>query len=442
MSDFSWNCALTDATAAVWVGDYATVSKIKDVLARGSDKMRPFEVAMSSLMTVRFKSTEFLDKTEIYYKWNFECPNYLIAEGLNTQGDIVGVQDASGFCSNGTRAVLSLRKSNSASGKSTDKQWGDMISVRKSEYNKAEGALGVFAERQFHYGSIIGFIAGECYSHDASPKMDVQVTDGVTGEDTCFRCEDGRCVRVKNKFRTKWNDLVPLYLGMHYIQKCKKGKKDKGPNVEVLTDGTVRVIKRISNGQELIVQDNIVCPFDVSNWSDSSTMPSKLSAKKLECATLVSNASTQQQQSSVHNNSPGSPVPVQNPTPYSNPQGSPIGFNVNNILQGNSGQSGLGVLSAAAVASTTGASGGVGSLSQLDGFGNLLSNGGCVVQSVSECTQNLPHSVRQVFLSILDSVSRNQAERLALARVLYNEYLKNGPGALYDLFYGRPSSFH
>ena len=421
MADFSWNKGLCDRTLPVWVDQYGSVQKVKELLSRGSDSkkqmLRPYEGTLGALMMLRFKpSSEFFDKYNFYYKWEFQSDKYVIAEGTNTQGELVGVQDASNFCSNGTQAVLSLRKCGSGS----SDRWGELISVRKSRFNPDEDALGVFAERQFHYGSIIGFVSGEVSHYDGCHTMDVQMTNAVSGEDIYFRGPDGRCVHVTNKLRVKWNDAFPLYLGMHYIQVSKGKKRDS--NVELLTDGTVRVIKRIKSGEELILHDQLVCPLDTSNWSGTSSVPSALAECKDRCMKLLTEA-----ESSTPN------VPTNNGSVTRN------GSLFRDIQGGLSGYDrlyGMHASSAREASTIPVGMAGSGLINQASSFGSGASSGSggdgmITLNSVGAYTNAMPHNLRNMFLTVLDSFPT--ADRLQIAHLVYNNYMNRGYGALMEL---------
>jgi len=172
-------------------------------------------------------------------------------------------------------------------GASQQKPW---LKIASSQTNNSEGAIGLFAARQFSAGDVIGFWIGHRVSKlSQSPKealhpseynltyQDSQVPSGEKDQYlrsvTC-RDHSGNVVRLYAKAREEWSNpsaiqsLPLLGMGMHYIQDVNEipystNSERKQANVVLLTNGMVRATKRIELDGELLM-DYRDPPIDIS----------------------------------------------------------------------------------------------------------------------------------------------------------------------------------
>lgn len=301
----SWNESLCGDLVKKWKERYSSSSRIHESLclwlntkkAKKSNKSNDGEASATILnnyyptLTVllgwQHDPSKFVESNKNLYKWSFTLSVGPLCEGPNSESTL-GDDTLNGLTkleSSGGSTDLWLKKTqfttDSQTGGSTlvdsvskGEKWGVWIRLSKSGY--ANDRVGVFAMRQFHYGNILGFIVGEKYIAQSEPGTKIDNLELSTYMEKKFRNHEGQVVTVRNSVRkciVGGSDCTPLFLGMHYIL-CEtetSSEKKVAPNVELLTDGTVRVIKRIEKSEEIVLSSRLVCPLDTSNFGQRSS---------------------------------------------------------------------------------------------------------------------------------------------------------------------------
>lgn len=138
---------------------------------------------------------------------------------------------------------------------SSSNSWRDYFLLKESEHRP--GNAGLFSLRQLRKGTIIGYHVGEPVDEIKSSQVDADVErtseEAIKdeGDTMTLRDNDGRIKVIRSPRKRR---DAPIYMGLHLaIDPSDEPLGQRHANAIYSEDGSVRVLKKIAKGEEILV---------------------------------------------------------------------------------------------------------------------------------------------------------------------------------------------